>query len=143
MADNDDWAGFLGTWILDPTSCRYEQGDPPHSSTYRIAEAEGGRLVFEINWVDAEGREHEVSFSGKPDGSLERFDGGDLADALSVQSISARDLRSSAYFNGVERMVAQRQLDATGRAMRVTQLVRLPTGESLANVGVYVKTAQA
>jgi len=34
-------------------------------------------------------------------------------------------------------MVAQRQLDDSGQAMRVTQLVRLADGEHLANVSVY------
>ncbi len=34
-------------------------------------------------------------------------------------------------------MVAQRQLDASGNAMRVTQIVRLPNGESPGNVAIY------
>ncbi len=36
-------------------------------------------------------------------------------------------------------MVAQRQLDDTGTAMRVTQLVRFPDGTHAANVSIYRK----
>ena len=38
-------------------------------------------------------------------------------------------------------MVAQRQLDASGNAMRVTQVVRFADGTSAANVAVYRRHA--
>ncbi len=141
MGDLSDLAygGFLGTWVLDPSSCVYEQGEPPLAGLYRIVEGDDGRLHFHVRWTDAERREHAVSFAGNPSGEPEPFAGGDLADTLSVKAVSPRELNSTASYRGVERMVAQRQLDETGRAMRVTQIVRLPTGESLANVAIYVK----
>ena len=40
-------------------------------------------------------------------------------------------------------MIAQRQLDETGTAMRITQLVRFSDGSQAANVGVYRKAALA
>lgn len=132
------YAGFLGTWILIPSSCDYEQGVPPASGTYRIDERDG-RLEFTIDWTDAEGTAHHAEFSGAPDGRREPFDGGELADALSVTAVSARELTSSAYRDGAELMVAQRQLDDTGVAMRVTQLVRFPDGTHAANVSIYRK----
>lgn len=138
----DRYAGFLATWHLVPASCQYEQGDPPRSGTYRIAE-EGDELVFDIEWVDAEGREQSVSFRGVPDGEPVPFDGGALADSFSVTAVSERDLRSSAFKNGKELMVAQRQLDPTGEAMRVVQVVRLPDGTAPANVAVYRRVADA
>jgi len=130
-------AGFLGEWILIPESCRYEQGDPPREGTYRIQEAEGGELEFEIAWIDAEGERHAVSFSGRPDGQAVPFAGGELADALAVSAVSARELTTRACWRGKERMVAQRQLDDSGLAMRVTQLVRFDDGTTLANVSIY------
>ncbi|MCB9592332.1 MAG: hypothetical protein H6719_06340 [Sandaracinaceae bacterium] len=129
---------FLGTWALEPESCQYEQGDPPRSGLYRI-EAHDGRLHFSITWEDAAGASHAVSFSGTPDGEPEPFDGGDLADALVIRAVSERELVSSALYRGVERMVAQRQLDDSRTAMRVVQVVRLPDGTSPANVAIYVK----
>jgi hypothetical protein len=131
-----DHEAFLGTWILDPSSCRYEQGDPPRSGRYLIDEHDG-ELRFSIEWVDAEGVEHRAAFAGVPDGVARPFAGGDLADALSVTLVSPRELNSSAFYRGVERMVAQRQLDATLQAMRITQVIRLPHGERPANVAIY------
>ncbi len=130
------YAGFLGTWILIPASCDYEQGEPPTSGTYRIAEHDG-RLEFTIDWTDAEGKPHHAEFSGVPDGRKMPFDGGELADAMSITAVSARELTSSAYLDGAELMVAQRQLDDTGLAMRVTQVVRFVNGSHAANVSVY------
>lgn len=138
---NDDvalYADFLGTWILDPKSCRYEQGEPPRAGSYRI-EAREGRLFFTVDCIDAEGMEQNVSFSGVPDGRHESFAGGDLADALSVEAVSRRELTSAAHYRGVERMTAQRQLDEAGMAMRVLQLVRLPDGTRLLDTSVYRK----
>jgi hypothetical protein len=130
------FSAFLGTWVLIPESCQYEQGDPPTAGRYVIAEDDGA-LTFRIEWTDAEGREQEVEFGGVPDGKPVPFDGGELADSLSVTLVSDRELRSSAFRGGKELMVAQRQLDATKTAMRVVQLVRIPNGPELANVAVY------
>jgi hypothetical protein len=130
------YADFLGTWVLEPDSCVYEQGEPPRAGTYRIEERDG-TLFFQIEWTDADGACHRVEFSGKPDGQPVPFNGGDLADAMSVQAVSARELRSSAYREGKELMVAQRQLDGTKMAMRVVQLVRMMTGPDLGNSSVY------
>lgn len=132
------YAGFLGTWILIPESCRYEQGEPPREGVYTIEET-GGRLSFEIRWTAADGTSDRVKFEGVPDGVPVPFAGGDLADEFSVEAVSARDLRTSASFKGEERMVAQLQLDDTETAMRVTQVVRFPDGMHLSNVSVYRK----
>lgn len=129
-------ADFLGTWILMPETCDYQQGDPPRSGRYEIDEDEG-ELVFTIAWEDQEGNAEKASFRSVPDGSRRPFAGGELADELSVTAISPRELNSAAFYKGEERMVAQRQLDDTKNAMRVTQVVRFPDGESLANIAIY------
>lgn len=133
------YSGFLGTWDLLPESCDYQQGDAPRSGTYLIEEDESGRLSFTVDWTDAEGASHQATLSGMPDGKPAPFAGGDLADAVSVQAVSTRELNSSAFYKGKKRMVAQRQLDDTGMAMRVTQVIYFPDGSQLANVGIYRK----
>lgn len=130
------YADFLGTWDLIPESCDYEQGEPPRAGTYEI-EAEGERLHFTIRWLDSVGESHTVAFSGVPDGRREPFAGGDLADELAVTARTSSELISSAYYRGVERMTAQRQLDETRQAMRLLQLVRLPDGTKLLNRSIY------
>ncbi len=136
------YAAFLGTWTLDPASCEYDQSEPPRHSTYRIEQV-GASLTFTVHWVDAEDRQHRMSFSGVPNGERVPFDGGELADALSVSAVSERELNTSAFREGRELMVAQRQLDDTGQAMRITQVVRFVDGTFAANVGVYLKNPSA
>lgn len=131
------YRGFLGRWQLIPESCRYEQGAPPASGVYRIDAGPDGALHFHVEWVDADGTPGSVTFSGVPDGKLVPIEGGVLADALSIEAVSARELNSYAYLEGRALMIAQRQLDETGQAMRITQVVRLPSGERPANVAVY------
>ncbi len=142
MDDNRPYAKFLGIWTLIPESCQYEQGDPPESATHRIAE-DGGNLVFAMHWVDSKGNSHQMEFAGPPTGEAIPFDAGELADALVVRAVSARELTTSAMSRGQELMVAQRQLDETGTAMRITQIVRFPNGSSECNVGVYRKSVVA
>ena len=136
------YSRFLGTWILQPHICEYEQGVPPASGLYRIGE-DAGRVRFEIDWTDVNGEAHHVEFSGAPDGTRAAFAGGELADEIAVKAISERELTSYAYWQGNEIMVAQRQLDDTGQAMRVVQLVRFPDGSHCANTSVYVRAASS
>ena len=133
------FADFLGTWILDPQTCEYEQGDPPTAGAYVIAihETQTDRVSFEISWTDDSGESHQVEFSGPANGVPFEFSGGDLADQMVITAPSNRELNSSALYNGTERMTAQRQLDETRMAMRVTQVVRFPDGNRVANVGIY------
>lgn len=137
------WAGFLGTWILDPSSCRYEQGEPPRQGHYRIVELDDGALEFTVAWTDAAGTSDSVSFRAPPDGRRIALAEGKLIDALSVSAPSDRELNSSGWIGDREVMIAQRQLDDTGQAMRVTQLVRLPDGSRPANVAIYRRAPRA
>ncbi len=136
MANVKLYREFLGLWQLIPESCQYEQGDAPTSGSYQIEEQDDGTLMFTARWTDADGKEDAVSFSGKADGVKVPFES-ELVDSFAVEAVSARELNTYAYHQGRELMVAQRQLDASGQAMRITQLVRLPHGHSPANVSVY------
>jgi len=138
VSGSSTFAGFLGSWTLIVDSCDYEQGEPPRAGSYEICEREG-RLEFRIEWVDHDGESHEVEFSGVPDGVPAPFAGGDLADALAVIAASPRELNSVASWRGAERMIAQRQLDESGNAMRVVQVVRFEDGTHAANTSVYKK----
>lgn len=131
-----DYARFLGTWGLIPESCSYEQGDPPRAGMYRIFERDD-RLVLGVEWTAADGSSDAVELAGIPDGVPRPFAGGDAIDSLAVELVSPRDLRARGLWDGQELMVAQHQLDDTGQAMRVTQLLRFADGSRLANVSVY------
>ena len=129
---------FLGPWILDVTSCRYQQGEPPQSGRYHIA-ADDDELVFTISWIDGTGQSHEVSFRGRPDGSRVPFNGGPLADALAITLVSDNQLNSSAFCGGVELMTAQRTLSDNGQNMHIVQTVKLPDGSAPTNRATYYR----
>jgi hypothetical protein len=133
------YAGFLGTWVLIPESCSFEQGDPPRSGRYRIQEHDG-QLVFTIEWTAADGTSDRVELTGTPDGQPRPFAGGKAIDSMAIDLVSDRDLRTRGYWQGEELMVAQYQLDDTRSAMRVTQLLRFPDGSRMANVSIYRKS---
>jgi hypothetical protein len=99
-------AAFLGTWVLMPETCVYEQGAPPRAGTYRIA-AEGDALRFTIDWTAADGAAHHATFAGRPDGVAVPFAGGDAVDALAI-TLASPATCSTAFWRGQERMVAQR-----------------------------------
>ena len=139
MSDTALFAGFIGTWILDPSSCQYEQGDPPAEGLYSISEMDG-RLFFNIAWTDADGKDNDVAFKGLTDGVPVPFVVPGAVDEMSIHATSRRELRSTAFFENKPTMIAQRQLDESGRAMRVTQVVMFPDGERLANVATYIKS---
>lgn len=139
------YAGFLGSWILDTSSCEFEQGDAPQAGSYSIVEqaplsgssAQSISLMFRTQWIDSEGTSQSAEFSGIPDGEPVPFNGGDLADALSVTIVSRRELNSAAFYKGHERMTVSRQLDDTGGALRLIQAVKLPNGEKPTNISIY------
>lgn len=143
MDEPRPWSAFLGTWILEPASCHYEQGAPPRAGRYVIAKRDDGELEFTVSWTDAAGKSDSVSFSAPPDGRRIPMGDGELIDALSVSAVSSRELNSSGWIGDREVMVAQRQLDDRGEAMRVTQLVRLPDGSRPANVAIYRRAPRA
>lgn len=136
------YADFLGTWELMPESCVYEQSAPPRTGTYRISENTDG-LTFDMAWVDADGESHVYHFSGVPDGEPYPFDGGDLADALSVSAESVWELNSSAFYKGKELMTASRKLTGEGQFMEVRQTVHLPDGTKPSNFACYRRQPDA
>lgn len=142
------YAGFLGSWILDTSSCKFEQGDAPQAGSYQVVEqaalsetsstkAQTVSLLFRTQWIDSEGTSQSAEFSGVPDGTPAPFNGGDLADALTVSIVSRRELNSAAFYKGQERMTVSRQLDDTSGALRLIQTVKLPNGERPTNISIY------
>ncbi|MCT4655950.1 MAG: hypothetical protein N4A65_09080 [Cohaesibacter sp.] len=127
---------FIGNWILEPAESHYEQGSAPRSGTYRI-ERDGDELVFHMNWVDVEGEIFNMSFQGIPDGEPRPYNGGALADHLSLEAPSPTRLNSSAYLKGVELMIATRTLVDSARYMIVTQTIILPDGSKPTNRSRY------
>jgi len=129
-------SGFLGFWRLMPGTCVYEQGDPPTDGSYDI-ELAHKTLRFTASWTDADGGSQHVTFSGPANGVAMPFAGGSLADALSIELVSERQLDSTAWKDGTALMFAKRTLSDSGRQMTISQTVRLPDGSSPTNWSTY------
>ena len=136
MSTTEGCQGFLGNWKLMPGSCVYEQGKPPLDGSYQIA-AKGKTLQFSARWTDSDGLSHEMAFFGRPNGVAMPFNGGDLADALSVELVSDRQLDTTAWLNGNPVMIAKRTLSDSGRQMTISQTVNLPDGSTPTNWSTY------
>lgn len=131
---------FLGRWALDPQSCRFEQGAPPRAGLLEISR-DGENIDIRMVTTDADGEVQDTAFSGTPDGRQTPFNGGMLADAMSIDAPSDDRLDSAAYWQGEALMRAARTLSADGTRMEIVQTVRLPDGEVLSNTATYLRSA--
>lgn len=136
MSQQTDYSQFIGSWILIPESCVYEQGEAPQHGEYEISEA-GKELRIVMRWIESSGETQEFSLVGKPDGQRHPFAVGKLVDEIQLECPSNRELTSRAYYQGELLMTAQRQLDDKFAAMRVTQVAYMPDGSRPANVSIY------
>ena len=60
---------YVGAWLLVPELCHYQEGSPPLSGHYEIAQ-EAGVVTVMITWSDDAGVEHATSFAGPNDGRV-------------------------------------------------------------------------
>ena len=134
------YQAFLGTWVLDPTTCRYEQGEPPRADRHRIV-ADGYDLVITMDSTDAGGEDHHVSFRAPANGQEIPFNAGPLADTLCLTLPSPHELHLAASCDGLELMTATRTLDADGTTLHLVQTVHLPDFTAPANRATYRKVA--
>jgi hypothetical protein len=133
---NKNYENFVGEWLLDVASCTFEQGDPPRAATNSITFA-GGELTIGMDWIDTEGESHHMSFHAPPDGTRLPFNGGPLADSISMTAATEATLVTSAFRDGIELMTAVRTLSGDHTTMQLIQTVRLPDGTSPSNQSTY------
>ncbi|AXS42248.1 hypothetical protein [Breoghania sp. L-A4] len=133
---SDPIAPFLGAWILDIEASDFEQGEPPLSGSYRIEAADFG-LTFHMRWIDANGKEEAVSFTGMPGTRDERLKQSGLADALALYLETGGGLVSEARREGKVIMRAVRRLADNGATLIIEQTVHLPDDTSTTNTMVY------
>lgn len=129
---------FLDEWVLDVSLCDFKQGEPPVAASCFIYEA-ADDLIFDMKWTDDGGETHHLSFQGKPDGISAPFNGGALADSLSITAVSSHELNTAASLNGVVLMSVIRRLSSDGLQMAVLQEVKLPDATVVSNKSVYFR----
>lgn len=138
MADDKIYSGFLGRWRLDTEQSQYEQGAAPLSGELHIVEEDDG-IAFHMTQTDADGETATLTFRGKPDGGRQPFNGGLLADEISVIAKSSDQLDTIAYRKGEALMTAERRLVSDGQRLNVTQTVKISDHEQPQNRQVFVR----
>ena len=129
---------FLGKWALIKGSCVYEQGSTPLDGQYVIS-AKAKDLIFEMIWIDHHGEHHEFMFRGRPNGLSFPFSGGELADSLTTEIVSERELNTKAFKDNIKVMEVKRTLSDSLKQMTVSQTVFLPDFNKLTNWSSYSK----
>jgi len=97
---------YLGKWELIPELCIYDRGEAPTRGLYTIAEA-AGVVSISISWIDVEGEEHSISFSGASDGSPQSTSAPGLTH-MTISRMSANTLDSAAFNGEDQTMYARR-----------------------------------
>ena len=129
---------FLGSWRFDPAGANYQLGEPPQSGLYRI-EAEDGGYLISMEWTTVEGKLHQLSYHGSPDGINYPYENPAIADTVSMTRVNEHTLDSSSIKGGVVILHARRVLSKDGQTMTVTQSGIGPQGQPYSNVSIYVR----
>ncbi|MDG2097493.1 MAG: hypothetical protein P8J83_08440 [Paracoccaceae bacterium] len=132
------YKSFLGKWALIKGSCVYEQGLPPLDGHYIIS-VKTKDLLFEMIWIDHHGERQEFRFRGRPNGLSFPFSGGELADSLTTEIISERELNTKAFKDDIKVMEVKRTLSNSLKQMTISQTVFLPDFNKLTNWSSYSK----
>ena len=129
---------FLGTWLLDPTRCDYEFGEPPDSGSYRLEATETGYLIS-MTWITAAGEAHSMAYKATPDGKQYPYENPAVAEAASMTRVGERQLDSATFKGGQQIAHAARFLSADEQSMTVIQSGFGPDGKGFRNTAVYIK----
>lgn len=125
---------YLGHWQLVPELCIYQQGEPPASGLYEIAE-DGEQIVISIKWETAAGETQSASFAGPPTGEQLPIEAPGVSH-LSISHVDELTLDSAAYLDGKEIMYARRAVSSQGDLLSTVQTLHGEAG-SVSNFQVY------
>ena len=129
-AQAGNWRRYLGRWRLDPTSCRYPEGDAPRAATYTLssaapptgdpddAPAPGPAITFAIVWEDRDGLPHDLTFTASLAGPVLL---GEVTITLFLDSDDERALITEARRDGVLLSRGIRRLVDGDSVLEVTQ----------------------
>lgn len=128
-------SGYIGTWVLVPELCLYEEGNPPLQGIYQIAQLDEG-VRISIDWATPDGSKHHIAFQA-PDDGVKQPSNSPGASHLSITRISPLILDSRAYIGEEEVACARRRVSDDGLLLSTVQVVRRADGTSFRNFQVY------
>ena len=133
--DLEEKRTYLGTWILVPELCIYEEGIPPVSGIYRISQLEGD-VRISIDWEAQDGSKHQIEFQA-PDSGLKQPSNNPGTSHFSITRVSPLILDSRAYAGEEEVAYARRCASDDGLLLATVQAGRRANGTSFRNFQVY------
>ncbi len=126
---------YLGTWILVPELCLYEEGNPPICGVYRISQLEDD-VRISIDWKAQDGSKHQIEFQG-PDSGVRRPSSTPGVSYFSITRVSPFILDSHAYVGEEQVAYARRRVSEDGLLLATVQVGRRPNGTTFHNFQVY------
>jgi len=139
MDHSEEKSFYLGTWILVPELCLYEEGSPPVSGIYRISQLDDD-VRISIDWEAQDGSKHQIEFQA-PDSGVKQPSRTPGPSHLSITRVSPLILESSAYSGDEEVAYARRCASEDGLLLSTVQVGRRPNGTSFRNFQVYRRQA--
>ena len=130
---------YLGTWTLVPELCLYEEGNPPVSGIYRIAQLDDD-VRISIDWEAQDGSKHQIEFQA-PDRGIKQPSNNPGTSHFSITRVSHLILDSRAYAGDEEVGYARRRASDDGLLLATVQAGRRANGTSFRNFQVYRRQA--
>lgn len=134
-------APFLGIWELDPAASQYELGAPPTRGIYQLIQ-ENDQVAVVMDWTDAAGKDFHMIYYMTPDGMDHPYADSPAVDAIMTTLINADTLETLSKKDGNIVARGLRELQNSGKVMRVTKGGKLPDGSAYTNVAIYRKRGE-
>lgn len=129
---------FVGLWLFDEASARYQLGTPPHNASYDIT-SDGQRYTMTMRWATAEGHTIEQAYAAIPDGVQYEFTDSPGVDSFAMTRVDARTLDTTARKDGAVVSHASRALSPDGSTMTITTEIVTPNGDRYTNLAIYYR----
>jgi hypothetical protein len=134
---------FVGTWTLNLQKSKYPPGTLPKRMIIRMEAADDG-IRYRSETIDAAGRTSTAEYIAGYDGKEAIVKGGlGLLLPVSLKRVDANTVDAS-YMRGFQVVAASRRVvSKDGRVMTVTTTSKDKDGNSVTNIGIYDRTAEA
>ena len=125
-----------GTWHFVPSASTYQSGPAPKESKRQWI-AEGDRVKFLHDGVNADGKPFHTEFTAAYDSKPNRFIGGTLYDAVALTSRSPARVDQVFTLKGKVTVMATRTISKDGKRMTIDSRGTKPDGTRFRNLLVY------
>ncbi|HYN09013.1 MAG TPA: hypothetical protein VES67_16640 [Vicinamibacterales bacterium] len=128
----------IGSWKLDVAKSKYDPGPAPKSAVLKIEPFEQGETNT-AETVNADGTKTVVQYSANYDGKDYKLTGSPTADTVSLKRIDSHTTERTDKMGGKTVTVIRRVVAKDGKTFTATSKGTNAQGQTVNNVGVYVK----